>query len=174
MRASRPEDETEELTFKLAAQIAAHTVGFPRKLAAQLIGAFEEIQGNVYDHSGASGTGLAAYRATARRFEFVVSDGGMGVLGSLRSCDDYAQLTDHAEALKLMLVDGVTRYGKGTGHGSGFRPLFQGLANLNGELRFRSGDQALTIDGLNPGSIPANTSEKPLIGGFVASVTCTL
>jgi hypothetical protein len=31
--------------------------------------------------------------------------------------------------------------------GNGFRPLFQGLANLNGTLRFRSGDQALTMDG---------------------------
>jgi hypothetical protein len=73
-----------------------------------------------------------------------------------------------------MLQEGVTRYGKGTGHGMGYRPLFQGLANLNGELRFRSGDQALTIDGMNPGSIPTKTSEKPPIGGFIASVNCAL
>lgn len=174
MRSARPEDEKEEITFKLGAQRAAHAVGFPRKLAAQLVGAFEEIQGNVYDHSGAPGSGLAAYRATARQFEFVVSDGGIGVLNSLRSCDDYAQLEDHAEALCLMLKDGVSRYGKGSGHGGGFRPLFQGLANLNGELRFRSGDQALTIEGVNPGRIPTKTSEKPPIKGLVASVTCAL
>jgi hypothetical protein len=174
MRAARPEDEAEEIAFKLEAQRAAHAVGFPRKLAAQLVGAFEEIHGNVYDHCGTPGSGLAAYRATARRFEFVVSDGGMGALASLRTCADYAYLTDHAEALKLVLTDGVSRYGKGTSHGTGFRPLFRGLANLSGELRFRSGDQALTINGVNPGSIPSMTSEKVPITGFIASVACML
>jgi anti-sigma regulatory factor (Ser/Thr protein kinase) len=174
MRPIQPDDETEENTFKLEAQRAAHTVGFPRKLAAQLVGAFEEIQGNVYDHSGAPGSGLAAYHATARQFEFVVSDGGRGVLASLQSCTDYAHLADHAEALKWMLMDGVSRYGRGTSHGGGFRPLFGGLANLKGELRFRSGDHALTIDGVNPGSIPTKTAEKTPISGFVASVVCAL
>jgi hypothetical protein len=178
MRPAQPEDgsdaQIEETGFKLEAQRAAHTVGFPRKLAAQLVGAFEEIQGNIYDHSGASGTGLATYRATARRFEFAVSDGGHGVLASLRSCPDYAHLTDHGAALNLMLQDGVSRYGKGTGHGNGFRDLFRGLANLNGELRFRSGDQAVTIDGVNPRSIPATTSQKVPLVGFVASVICSL
>ena len=38
MRAVRPEDETEENAFKLEVQRAAHAVGFPRKLAAQLVG----------------------------------------------------------------------------------------------------------------------------------------
>ena len=174
MRAVRPEDETEENVFKLEAQRAAHAVGFPRKRAAQLVGAFEEIHGNVYDHCGAPWSGLAAYRATARRFEFVVSDGGMGVLASLRTSIDYAHLTDHAEALRLMLMDGVSRYGKDTSHGTGFRPLFSGLANLSGELRFRSGDQALTIDGVNPGAIPTRTFEKAPLTGFVASVACAL
>jgi hypothetical protein len=122
----------------------------------------------------AAGSGLAAYRATARRLEFVVSDGGIGVLASLRSCADYTQLADHAEALKLMLMDGVSRYGKGTSHGTGFRPLFTGLANLSGELRFRSGDQALTIDGVDPGSIPTKIWEKAPISGLVASVICAL
>jgi hypothetical protein len=109
-----------------------------------------------------------------RRFEFVVSDGGRGVLASLRSCPDYADLVDHGEALRLTLQDGVSRYGKGTSHGKGFRPLFKGLANLNGELRFRSGDQALTIDGVNAGSIPAQTWEKVPTSGFAASVLCAL
>ncbi len=178
MRPAQPEDgseaQTEETGFKLEAQRAAGAVGFPRKLAAQLVGAFEEIQCNVYDHSGASASGLAAYRATARRFEFAVSDGGRGVLASLRSCPDYAHLTDHGAALVLMLKDGVSRYGKGTSHGNGFRDLFRGLANMNGELRFRSGDQAVTIDGVNPRSMPATTSEKVPLVGFVASVICSL
>lgn len=174
LHATAPDDETEENAYKLEAQRAAVTVGFPPKLAAQLIGAFEEIHGNVYDHSGAASTGLVAYRATARRFEFVVSDGGRGVLESLRSCPDYAGLSDHGEALRLALQDGVSRYGKNTSHGKGFRPLFQGLANLNGDLRFRSGDQALTINGRDAGSIPAQTWEKVPVSGFTASVACGL
>jgi hypothetical protein len=170
----KPDDETEEIAFKLHAQQAASTVGFSPRVAAQLIGAFEEIQGNVYDHSGAPASGLATFLATARKFEFVVSDAGMGVLNSLRTCDDFAHLNDHADALRLMLMDGVTRCGKNSGHGAGFRPLFQGLANLNGELRFRTGDQALLINGINPEIIPAITMEKVPMSGFIASVICSL
>ena len=174
LRPSPPDDETEEIAFKLEAQRAAIAVGFPRRLAAQLVGAFEEIQGNVYEHSGAPASGLAAYRATARRFEFVVSDGGIGVLASLRTCPEHGALADHGEALRLMLTEGVSRYGKAAKRGMGFRPLFIGLANLKGGLRFRSGDQALTIDGVNPGSIPAQIWEKVPSSGFVASVCCGL
>ena len=166
LHATPPDDEMTENAYKLEAQRAAAAVGFPPKLAAQLIGAFEEMHGNVYDHSGAPATGLVAYRATARRFEFVVSDGGRGILESLRSCPDYAELTDHGEALRLALQDGVSRYGKGTSHGKGFRPLFQGLANINSDLRFRSGDQALTINGLNAGNIPAQIWEKVSSSGL--------
>jgi anti-sigma regulatory factor (Ser/Thr protein kinase) len=174
MQAEPPADDTEGNAFQLEAQRAATAVGFPAKLAAQLVGAFEEIHSNVYDHSGTPASGIAAYRATTRRFEFVVSDGGMGVLKSLQSCPEYADLTDHGDALRLALQDGISRYGKGTSHGRGFRPLFTGLANVSGALRFRSGDQALTIDGRNAGSIPAQTWEKVFSPGFVASVLCTL
>jgi anti-sigma regulatory factor (Ser/Thr protein kinase) len=169
-----PHDETERNGFHLEAQKAAKAVGFPRQLAAQLVGAFCEIEGNVYEHSEAPVTGLAAYRATARRFEFVVSDGGIGVLASLASGPDYRDLTDHAEALRLMLTEGVSRYGKAAKRGNGFRPLFQGLANLKGTLRFRSGDQALTVDGVNAANIPWKPAEKPMLRGLVASVICSL
>jgi anti-sigma regulatory factor (Ser/Thr protein kinase) len=178
MRAAQPDvgsdAQANETGFKLEAQRAAHAAGFPRKLAAQLVGAFEEIHGNVYDHSVAPASGLAAYRATARRFEFAVSDGGRGVLASLRSCADYTDLTDHGAALNLMLHDGVSRYGSATGRGNGFRDLFRGLANINGEIRFRSGDHAVTIEGVNPRGIPATTSEKEPLVGFVASVICSI
>lgn len=174
MRAGEPDDDTEGNTFMLEVQRAASAAGFPPKLAAALAGAFEEIVGNVYDHSMNPATGIAAYRATPSRFEFVVSDGGVGVLNSLRTCPDYAHLTDHGEALRLTLKDGVTRYGKGASHGKGFRPIFVGLANLNGSLRFRSGDQALTIDGAIAGDIPTQTWEKVPGSGLVASVLCGL
>lgn len=174
LRATPPTDETEENAFKLEAQRAAVSVGFPPRLAAQLVGAFEEVHSNVYDHSGMPASGIAAYRATARCFEFVVSDGGMGVLTSLRTCPEYVDLTDHGDALRLALQEGVSRYGKGTSHGKGFRPIFVGLANLNGALRFRSGDQALTITGMISGDIPVQTWEKVCSPGFVASIVCAL
>ncbi len=174
MQADKPQDETEGNTFMLEARLAAGAAGFSSKLAAALAGAFEEIIDNVYEHSTRSATGIAAYRATPCRFEFVVSDGGVGVLESLRTCADYAHLADHGEALQLALRDGVTRYGKGTSHGKGFRPIFIGLSNLNGSLRFRSGDQALTIDGTLAGDIPATTWEKVPSSGLVASVQCGL
>ena len=170
----RPEDETECNGFHLEAQKAARAVGFPRQLAAQLVGAFLEIEGNVYDHAGTPGTGLATYRATARRFEFAVSDGGVGVLSSLASGPDYPGLQDHAQALRLMLTEGISRFGKAAGRGKGFRPLFQGLANLNGTLRFHSDDQALTIDGRDAANMPWKTAEKPALQGLVASIVCSL
>jgi anti-sigma regulatory factor (Ser/Thr protein kinase) len=168
-----PQDETKRNGFHLEAQKAAKAVGFPRQLAAQLVGALCEIEGNVYEHSEAPVTGLAAYRATARSFEFVVSDGGIGVLASLASGPDYRDLTDHAEALRLMLTEGVSRYGKSAKRGNGFRPLFQGLANVNGTLRFHSGDQALTMEGVNTANIPWKPAEKPTLRGLVASVICS-
>lgn len=173
LRSAPPEDETESIAFGLEAQKAAVAVGLPAKLAPRLVGALNEMQSNVYEHSGRPGTGVAAYRATERRFEFVVSDGGIGVLASLASGPDYAGLADQAEALRLMLTDGVSRHGTAAKRGTGFRLLFTGLADLGSELRFRSGNQALTINGTNPSILPWKTAEKAPISGFVAAVCCS-
>jgi len=173
LRPVPPEDETESIAFGLEAQKAAVAVGLPAKLAPRLVGALNEMQSNVYEHSGRPGTGVAAYRATERRFEFVVSDGGIGVLTSLASGPDYPGLADQAEALRLMLTDGVSRHGMAAKRGRGFRMLFTGLADLGSDLRFRSGNQALTINGTNPSVLPWKTAEKPPITGFVAAVCCS-
>lgn len=139
-----------------------------------LVGALNEMQSNVYEHSGRPASGVAAYRGSQGFFEFVVSDGGIGVLASLASCPDYADVTDQSEALRLMLTDGVSRHGKGGKRGTGFRLLFSGLANLGSNLRFRSGNQALTIRGTSPSTLPWKTSEKPQISGFSATVSCSV
>jgi len=167
-----PTDETIWTGFGLAAQQAAAAAGFPARIAAQLAAALGELHSNVYEHSGAPATGLVAFRAAPDRFEFVVSDRGLGVLESLRSCTDYSGLTDHGEALRLTLKDGVSRHGANAGRGFGFRPLFIGLANLNGALRFRSGDHALVIDGSNPSPMTARTAQKPSLKGLMISVAC--
>jgi len=136
------------------------------------VAAVGELYSNVYEHSGAAATGLVAFRALPHRFEFVVSDRGIGVLDSLRSCADYEALSDCGEALRLTLTDGVSRHGADAGRGRGFRPLFVGLANLDGALRFRSGDHALIIDGSNPSLMIARTAQKPPLKGFMISVAC--
>lgn len=168
-----PPADTVWTGFGLAAQKAATASGFPRKIAAQLAAALGELHSNIYEHAQAPDTGVIAFRAESGRFEFVVADHGIGVLESLRSAAAYAQLDDHGEALRLTLTDGVSRYGPDTGRGHGFRPLFIGLANLNGALRFRSGDHALLIDGQNPSLMTARAAQKPAMQGFLIAVSCT-
>jgi len=170
--ATSQEDELAWVEFGVATQYAAAVAGFSRDVAAQLVGAIGEMQSNIYEHSQASRTGIVAFQATPGAFEFVVCDRGIGVLNSLKACPNYADLTDHGQALRLTLSEGISRYGPQSGRGLGFRPLFTGLANLNGALRFRSGDYALTIEGQNPGVIPAKLWQKPMIEGFFASVVC--
>jgi len=159
--------------FGLAAQKAAIAAGFHPRIARQFLGALGEMASNIYEHSGAPASGVAAYRASGGSFEFVVADGGMGVLESLRTCPDYATLTDHGTALRFALTEGVSRFGPEAQRGNGFRPIFVGLANLSGSLRFRSGDHALVIDGQKIGAMPAKAAQKTRLRGFLASVACT-
>lgn len=171
-RTGRDPEETAFIAFSMAAQRAAKANGFPQKTAAQLAAAIGEMQGNISEHSNAPRTGLIAFRARPGIFEFAAADWGIGVLASLKSCDEYASLADHGKALQLMLTEGVSRHGAASGRGLGFRPLFRGLANLHGSLRFRSGDHALTIDGDNPATIPVTLAQKVPIKGLFASIAC--
>jgi hypothetical protein len=167
-----PPGEPSWVEFGVATQYAVIGAGFPRDIAAQLVGAIGEMQSNIYEHSRSSRTGIVAFKAAPGVFEFVICDRGIGVLQSLRSCPEHAQLADHGQALRLVVSAGISRHGTNTGHGFGFHPLFTGLANLNGNLRFRSGDYALTMDGHNPVAIPAKLWQKPSINGFFIAVIC--
>ena len=81
-------------------------------------------------------------------------------------------MTDHGRALEAALTDGASRFGRNTGHGNGFRPIFLGLLNLSGDLRFRSGNHALTMQGTSPTLSTAQLAEKPMMDGFFVSVAC--
>jgi hypothetical protein len=72
--------------------------------------------------------------------------------------------------MEAALTEGTSRFGSESGHGYGFRPLFVGLANLKGSLRFRSGDHALLMDGTSPSLTTAQLAQKPPIDGFFASI----
>lgn len=166
------EEDTQWVGFGLAAQKAATAAGFHQQIAGQFVGAIEEMVSNIYEHSGAPSTGIVAFKACRDGFEFVVVDDGIGVLESLRSCPDYGAIADHGTALRLALRDGVSRFGPAAKRGNGFRPIFVGLANLSGSLRFRSGDHALVIDGQRIDEMSATTAQKPRFKGFLASVCC--
>ena len=171
-RDPRADDESEWMSFCLRAQQAAEFAGMQKSTARGLIGALREIESNIHEHSGRSGDGVVGYRATEMDFEFVIADSGVGALAALRRNPKYANLDDAGRALELALTDGVSSYGEDSGRGYGFRDLFIGLANLSGELRFRSGDHALTMDGTGPSLPSRRLVQKPELQGFVASIVC--
>ncbi len=166
-------DDARNLSFCLSAQRAAVSAGFPKETASQFAASIGELVSNVYEHSGAAHSGVAAFNATDGAFEFTVADWGMGILASLKSNERFAEIEDHGAALRQALQDGVSRHNE-KGRGNGFRPIFIGLANLNGLLRFRSGDYALTMEGDRVGSIPWKTAEKIFMRGFFVAVACRL
>jgi len=160
-------------SFKIDAHKAALGANFG-KAAPLLIAALGELIGNIIDHSQAQESGVAIFLARAGLFEFVVADRGIGVLRSLRQCPDYSTLDDEGAALAAMVETGVSRHGPGQGHGNGFRPIFERLANMTGQLRFRSGDYALSLDGQFGDRIARQLSQKPRLSGFFASVVCRM
>ncbi len=174
-RNPRVEDQVEWLQFCRKAQEAAEFAALPKILAQGLVGALRELEENIHLHSQRSHDGIVAFRSTADEFEFVVADSGIGVLQGLRGASRYADLTDAGAALKTALSDGQSRLlDEDPNRGFGFHDLFVSLANLNGELRFRSDDHALTIDGSGPALPQARLAQKARLQGFVISIVCTL
>lgn len=161
------------VTFRLRLQNAAERAGFNHRTAAGLTGAFGEMADNAFRHSLRADTALAGYGWSEGRFEYVVADAGRGVLASLRSCPDYADLQDAGDALEIALTEGESCLGRGSGRGRGFSEVFLSLANLNGCLRFRSADHALTIDGASPDLGTARLAQIGIsLNGFLVSVVC--
>ena len=167
-------DASSRLTaFLMRAKRAGREIsGLSAAVSGQLVAAMRELESNIHEHSGAPRTGVLAYKAEPGDFEFVAADHGMGMLRSLRQCNSHVDLSDEGKALEAGLTDGVSRYGTNINRGYGFRPIFIGLANLYGELRFRSGDHALMMDGTSPGLSTASISQKAPMEGFLVSVRC--
>jgi hypothetical protein len=152
--------------------IAAGKTAPVAKIAKQTIlrigSALYEVFDNVFEHSGAYQTGFAAFRALPGSFGFVVADRGEGVLASLRRSPRFADLSDHGEALQRALQPDVSRFDE-PGHGHGFDRLVEGMANLNSELRFRTGDAVLQMSGLGGARPKPTLARRPIIAGFVVS-----
>lgn len=172
----QPGTNSQELWDQWAHRVqnAAVESNFPRALVLGLIGALGELQDNVYEHSGLPHTGLVAYAVSPNAFEFAVADGGMGALASLRMNPVYAHLKTAAEALELAMSDRASRFGTETGRGYGIGTLFKALAHDAGELRFRSGDYAVSIEGDRPTLTGRKqVVQKAWLDGFAVSVRCT-
>ena len=152
---------------------AALSAGFPRRVAAEIVGALGELQDNVFRHSEASTTGLVAFAARQSAFEIVVSDCGIGVLASLRSHPDYEHLGDAGAALSVAVANGESRFGHDSGCGFGMGQMFRALANHDGDLRFRSDDHALEVRGHSP-SLQGRVQlrQKAALPGLTVSVLC--
>jgi hypothetical protein len=158
--------------FLMAARVAAGEAGLQAEVALSLAAAIRELESNIYEHSERPESGVLAFQARPSCFEFVAADGGVGVLATLRDAPEFQNLSDHGRALHLALQENVSRHGRTPDHGNGFRDLFMGLTQLNADVRFRSGDHALTITGPSPELKRAQLAQKAHFQGLLASVSC--
>lgn len=159
--------------FAIKLKAAAGEAGFSSDHGGKLLAAIKEFFSNVIEHSERIETGQVFFSAQRRRFEFVVRDRGIGVLGSLKKNPKYAFLNDDGSAIELALQEGVSRHIEEPGHGFGFRPVFVGLTNLSEYIRFRSGDHCREFF-RGPGrSIDAHTKQSSRLDGFSCAVICT-
>ena len=157
--------------FMFALLKAMRAAGFPSLFSRGLVGALDEMQNNVHDHSDATDTGLIAYRVSPEKVEWTVADRGIGILSGLKT-GAFPSLNDSSEALKIALTDGRSRFGVGKGRGYGFRELFKALSARHGTLRFRSEDQVLTITGVSPSLSRARLQQRAQVSGFSVTVVC--
>ena len=175
IRAARAKPTSEAMWTKFlmeAKKAATEIARLPGTTPGQLIAAMEELHSNIHEHSDAAETGILAFRAANGVFEFIAGDRGIGVLSSLKRAKRFATLADHGKALEAAIAEGTSRFENDANRGYGFRPIFLGLMNLYGSLRFRSGDYALLMDGTSPGPGTAQVAQKPPIDGFFVSVRC--
>ncbi len=172
IRVTRAVDDVENiawLSFRTAVARAAQTFGIAKPVAHSIVGALGELEGNIHDHSRRAQSGLIAYLVADTCFELVVLDRGVGVLSSLRESRESDDLIDDDAALFAAVMQHRTRHGVGTAHGTGFLPLFRGLANTNALLRFRSGNALLTLDGADRRGrdIPPRRATRPRGQGLI-------
>jgi hypothetical protein len=168
----KEQDEIPRTRFFIAARKSAERVGLALPIAQCMAAALREMESNIHEHSEKPRSGLLAFQTTPESFEFVAVDNGIGVLATLQDAAEFAKLTDHGRALYAALQEGVSRRGRDPDHGNGFRDLFLGLRSLSADLRFRSGDHALTISGSRPDLKEAQLAQKTHFQGFLASVRC--
>jgi hypothetical protein len=157
------------IAFCLRLMDAGVKAGLAKQFSQALAGTFEEMTGNLLEHSEEPLSGVVGYRSSAGEFEYVVADAGIGVLQSLRQHSDYSWLSDSGEALETAVSAGESRHGRKQLRGFGFNQLIFNIAQRNSYLRFRSGDHSYSIDGTRPTPL-RKTQHCAHFQGFLISV----
>jgi len=148
--------------------------GFEKKLSYGITRAFEEMVDNVVQHSGittsAAAPGVVGYHVHRGEMTYAVGDCGRGVLESLRTNPQWRELLTSRAALDAAICAHATRR-LGEKEGYGFQEVHRSLADVNGRLRFRSGDAVLILDGRGNARQGIRRNSPPL-AGFQLSVSC--
>ncbi len=152
---------------------AAKRAGFDDLSAKAMGAAFGELADNAINHSELPIGATIAYRWVASEFEMVIADPGIGIRASLRKNPRHSAISDDQAALEQATTMGVTRHADGTGHGTGFKTVFDAIASFSGLLRFRSGTAALILDGTRLGSITRKSRQRAHFQGFLATIRCS-
>lgn len=150
---------------------SAYSVDFTRSQADKLQGALFEMVENALIHAASPIPVLVGYRVLRGIAQFSVVDVGIGVLASLKSCPDYQHIQLHKDAIREALRDGTSCQGYGQG-GLGFREVFKALTAEWGQLRFRSGEGCVMMDGTNCDADKGKEHFPPFLPGFQVTITC--
>jgi len=150
--------------------------GFGKKLSIALSKAMQEMADNVVQHSGRDDAhparGLVGYHIEERWMTYAVADVGRGILASLRTNPRWGSLLSSEGALRASICQHASRRIDAP-YGAGFSQVQKSLADLNGKLRFRSGDACLTLAGYRDAR-RVILSSSPHLLGFQLAVTCSL
>lgn len=150
---------------------SALSVGFSRSVAAKLQSAFAEMCENAVLHARSPTTPLAGYVVAEATAQFTVVDVGIGVRASLAQNPLHADLASDVDAIGRALQTGVTCRHQSHG-GFGFQSVFKALAEPWGQLRFRSGNGCLSMDGTGIDADSCRRSRPLPLPGFQVSVCC--
>lgn len=164
--------------FEERFQRALVSVGFDRETAYGFAGAFQEMADNVVQHSGYDSNGrvkgVAAYLVGPGMMSYAVADVGRGVLASLIENPNWRNLSTSSEALTEAVLNQASRRERiGDDAPCGFPRVLESLTNMRCQLRFRSGDGLLALDGRTWPLRPA-TKLVPERPGLQLSVFCNL
>jgi hypothetical protein len=116
---------------------------------------------NAVEHANSPAAPVASFEVTGCTWSFGVTDVGRGGLASLRENPKYDYLVGQAEALELMLKEGVSRTGE-VGRGLGFSTVFKALVDRRATLRFRSGGAIASWEGVSPTDQTIHIQSLPL------------
>lgn len=151
----------------------ASTIGFGPKVAKSFKAGIVEMIDNIESHGKISQPAVLVIHRSEKVLEYVVADTGQGLLSSLRTCREYERLRDDFEAIELSILPGVSRFGRESGHGYGFRPVLAPLKVADCCVRLRSGHACLSLTGRGQHPDQGIFSDAAEYQGLVVGIVAT-